>query len=70
MTEIDFLSSLFDGRVVVPVRPVGLGTETASSANSCEVGVSAVGRAVVDPHGLMHAPRNVFPRHRSGDLDG
>jgi len=70
MTEIDFLSSLFNGRVVVPGRPVGSGTETTSSANSRGVEVSAVGRAVVGSHSLMHVPRHVFPRHRSGDLDG
>lgn len=69
MTEIDFLSSIFDGYVAVPTRSVGAELEAAFSATSsagryeCSqavVGteVSLVGRAA-PALGLMHAPRNV-----------
>jgi len=68
MTEIDFLSSLFDGPVVRPVRVVGTGPMAAFSAISSGAEVSSVGRGATSP-GWMHAPRHVFPR-RSGELDG
>jgi hypothetical protein len=58
MTEIAFLSSRSDGCAVFEMRAAGAGSPAAVPA------ISAGGS------GSMYAPRNVYPRPRSGELDG